>query len=414
MLTFDEIRKSGYLLFEYIRGSQAYGTSRETSDIDTGGVFMEPEDVLYGLGIDWADEIESPKNDHTWYSFKKYMNLLLKSNPTALESLFVPQRCILHEHPVFTELRKNRDIFISQACFKPFMGYSSEQMRKARSLNKKVVQPMPKKKLSVLDFVFYRYRQGSKSIKNFLRENGLYQECCGLVFVERMVSVYSLYYDWGSHIYNKLGIHSYQEFLDYCKKSVGQDPFITLMFRHVLGHLNFEESDVKKLYDKYGKPLGYKGIVSKGETSNEVRLSPVLKDEVAILDVSYWQNGYTTWCKQYKAYWEWDKIKNNERFQEVLDHRGYDAKNMMHCMRLLNMGIEIASGKGFNVDRTGIDADYLLKIRTGQYTYDEIIKVLEKKDVEMKEVMNNTKLPESIDIDRVNKLMIELRKRFYL
>jgi hypothetical protein len=77
------------------------------------------------------------------------------------------------------------------------------------------------------------------------------------------------------------------------------------------------------------------------------------------------------------------------------------------------MGIEVAQGKGFRVDRTGIDADYLMKIRTGQTTYEEILKILEEKDKEMKAAMETSTLPEKIDVEKVNELMINLRTKFY-
>ncbi|MCD8206601.1 MAG: nucleotidyltransferase domain-containing protein [Bacteroidales bacterium] len=49
--TFDDIRKEGLLIYEYIRGSHAYGLQKPdgTSDIDTAGVYIEPVDQLLGL-----------------------------------------------------------------------------------------------------------------------------------------------------------------------------------------------------------------------------------------------------------------------------------------------------------------------------------------------------------------------------
>ena len=39
-LTFDTIREKGLLIYEYIRGSHAYGLATETSDEDRGGVYI--------------------------------------------------------------------------------------------------------------------------------------------------------------------------------------------------------------------------------------------------------------------------------------------------------------------------------------------------------------------------------------
>ena len=55
MSIFDEITKEGRLLYQYIRGSQLYGTQLFDengvclSDVDTGGVYIEKLDMLYNL-----------------------------------------------------------------------------------------------------------------------------------------------------------------------------------------------------------------------------------------------------------------------------------------------------------------------------------------------------------------------------
>ena len=122
-----------------------------TSDIDTALVFIEPNEQLLGLGLDYQEQISDEKNDNVGYSLKKYMNMLLTSNPTALESLFIPDRCILYEHPIMTEIKKHRDKFITKACFKPFLGYAYQQIIKCRGLNKKIVNPVTERK-EPLDF----------------------------------------------------------------------------------------------------------------------------------------------------------------------------------------------------------------------------------------------------------------------
>lgn len=74
------------------------------------------------------------------------------------------------------------------------------------------------------------------------------------------------------------------------------------------------------------------------------------------------------------------------------------------------MGLEIAKGKGFNVDRTDIDRDFIMNIRLGNTSYDEIITYLESKKGEMEEAMKTSTLPEAIDVDFVNDLLINIRK----
>ena len=105
-LTFEDIEKEGLLLYKYQRGSMAQGTFIEgKSDIDTCSVYMAHPDQLLGLGLDYQDEISDKKHDNVAWEFNKFMRLLLKSNPTVLEALFVDDEFVLYEHPIITELR---------------------------------------------------------------------------------------------------------------------------------------------------------------------------------------------------------------------------------------------------------------------------------------------------------------------
>ena len=112
-LTFDEIRNRGLLIYEYVRGSHAQGLNIETSDIDTGGIYIAPQEQLLGLGIDYQDQVASDKNDDVWYELGKFFQMLIKSNPTVLEALFVDDKYVIYEHPIMTEIKKHKYEFIT-------------------------------------------------------------------------------------------------------------------------------------------------------------------------------------------------------------------------------------------------------------------------------------------------------------
>ena len=73
------------------------------------------------------------------------------------------------------------------------------------------------------------------------------------------------------------------------------------------------------------------------------------------------------------------------------------------------MGLEIAKGEGFNVDRTNIDRDFILNIRLGNTSYEEIMEYLESKKIEMDEAMKASSLPAEIDVNFVNDLLLNIR-----
>ena len=411
-LTFNDIRDNGFLLYEYKRGSHAYGLNTETSDEDFGGIYIAPSEQLLGLGLDYQSQVNNETNDIVWYELNKFMKLLLTANPTVLESLFVTDDCVLYEDPLMTLIKKHRDKFITKQCFNSFGGYASSQIKKARGLNKKIVNPVTKR-LEPLDFCYTFYNQGSTKINNWLEYRGLKQKYCGLVSIPNMHDVYGLYYDFGMHIKEE-GItlydykYSYYSFNNDNSKNNEWQKLLRYLYQdlHIL-HGTLEE-DYKHICNMV---YGYKGIIGEDHLSNELRMSSVSKGDNPICYISYNKNGYTKHCVDYKNYKDWEKHRNPVRYESNLN-KNYDSKNIMHCMRLVNMCIEIANGNGFNVDRRNIDREYLLDIKNHKFEYDEIMSDLIKKEEEMHEAIKNSKIPEKIDEEFVNNLLLEIRDRF--
>ena len=64
---------------------------------------------------------------------------------------------------------------------------------------------------------------------------------------------------------------------------------------------------------------------------------------------------------------------------------------MMHCTRLIHMGLELAKGEGFNIERTW-DREFLLNIRNHKMEYDELIAslVLAAERTDAKKVLTHT------------------------
>lgn len=430
---FQEIRDKGLLLYEYVRGSVSQGINTPLSDIDHGGVYLAPAEQLLGLGLDYQDEIKSEKGDDDWMELNKFMRLLLKSNPTVLESLFIDDKYVLYEHPIMTEIKKHRNEFITKECFSGFIGYSCEQIKKCRSLKKLFVQPIVERK-TVLDFCYTFYKQGSTKIENWLDYRGLKQKYCGLVNIPNMMETIGVYYDWGNHFlnenihieelygaYDNIGTYSTTDIITKMKKSTDDNEKLKLeedlkkchmcnMVEFIMDFYHLD--DMFALRDWYYEqsPIGYKGIVNEKGTSNELRLSSVAKDERPVCYMTYNKNAFSSHCKDYKEYKDWEKNRNPVRY---LQNKGkqFDRKNVAHAIRLMHMGIEIARGEGVKVDRTNIDRDFIMNIRNGNSSYEDIISYLENKKIEMEDAMTSSTLPEKIDIEKINNLLIEIRKR---
>lgn len=400
-LTIEDLRKKGWIAYEYRRGSHMYHLNVEGSDEDTGGVFICPQSYLYGLRSNYPEQVSDEKNDTVFYEFGRWIELLLKSNPTALESLFAPKDCIIGEvHPAVQFVLDHKEMFLSKECFKTFYGYAVSQIGKARGLNKKIVNPV-EKRLDILDFCYTFKNQGSQPIKEFLAENGLDQKYCGLVNIPNMRDTYGVYYDWAAYFK-----FENVDWYDVSFQSGGAKyPFSDFI----------SEVNAKAISDRIKNKefFGYSGIVHPDELekSNEVRLSSIPKGETPICFMTYNKDAYTCHCRDYREYKEWEEKRNPVRYEGNLGHN-YDAKNVMHCMRLVRMAKELAQGKGFNVVRDW-DRQYLLDIRNHKFEYEEVMEQLEKEKAEMEEAIATCTLPEHVDYDAVDKLLIAARSVIY-
>ena len=413
-LTFETIKEQGLLLYEYVRGSQAYGLATETSDVDTGGVYMSPITDIIGLGVDYKEQISSSKHDDVWYELNKFFKLLLTSNPTMIEALFVPDDCVLYEHPIMTEIKKHRELFITKKMFPTFFGYGKSQIEKCRGLNKKIVNPV-KERLTPLDFCYTFYRQGSTKIFNWLDNKGMDTKYCGLVSVPNMHDVYDVYYDWGSYFKdNDLTVEHFRQSVDNANKN---DKLFKL-FQFIIDHYKlisednggwYKEETLTNFCEWFNNqtPIGYRGILNEDNTSNELRLSSVSKNAIPVCHMTYNQTGYTKHCIDYKNYKDWEKNRNPIRYESNLN-KNYDAKNVSHAFRLMQMCIEIARGEGIKVRRDE-DRQFLLDVKHHKYEYEEIIKKLDEKKIEMDEAIKNSTIPDEIDREKVNQLLLNIR-----
>ena len=395
-MTIKDIEKNGYIAYKYIAGSHSQNLDGPESDIDHHGVYFAPIETILGLGADYQEEVSDEKHDETYHEFGKWMTLLSKGNPNALESLFIPKSLVVGEiHPVIKKVLEHRDKFVSKEVVKALSGYAFNQIKKARGLGKKIVNPVTERK-DVLDFCYTFKNQGSQPIKEFLAEHKLDQRYCGLVKVPNMPDVYGVYYDFAAYWHFE-NIDDHARYDDY----VETETIEYIDYIHIIDRIN----------DK--KFFGYSGIVHPDEIykSNEVRLSSIPKGEEPICTITYNKNAYECHCREYKEYQEWVEKRNQKRYSKAVE-AGYNQKNMCHCIRLLTMAKEISEGKGFNLWRTD-DRDFLMGIKNGDYTYEYLIDYAEKLLADVNENLPKSNLPDEVDKDFVNDLTVYCRAKYY-
>lgn len=189
--TESSVRKSAGLLFDTVAGSRAYGTDNARSDEDRRGVFVAPAEVMNSF--DPVVQVSDEKSDEVYYELRRFGELLVKNNPNALELLAMPPDCIRTQHPAFALLTP--ELFLSKLCGQTFGNYAMGQVRKARGLNKKIVNPEPEKRKALLDYCFVLEQQGSVPVADWIASRGLRIAQCGLVGIDHAPGVFALFYD---------------------------------------------------------------------------------------------------------------------------------------------------------------------------------------------------------------------------
>ena len=114
--------------------------------------------------------------------------------------------------------------------------------------------------------------------------------------------------------------------------------------------------------------------------------------------------------EDWARYETWKKERNAGR-AELEAKYGYDTKHGAHLVRLLRTGSELLTTGKLLVKRP--DADELLAIRRGAWSYDQLIEYADAEVAKLEDKTLPCALPRHPDMEDLNGLCIELQRRFY-
>ena len=296
-------------------------------------------------------------NDEVFYELRRFVELLLKNNPTVLELLCTPADCVVYQHPLFAQFQAGD--FLSQLCRLSFAKYAVAQIRKAKGLNKKINHPEPPARKSVLDFCYVTVGAGAQPVTMWLDRKNVAAGQCGLANVPHLTDLYALFVDATPE-----------------------------------------------------RAHGYRGLVRDPDTSQDVLLSAVPKGEAPVTYLSFNRNEYSTYCRVFREYWDWVEKRNTERYENTVQHdKSYDAKNMLHVFRLLQMALEIAETGQLNMRRP--NREFLLQIRRGEFEYEELVVEADQLVGQVEAAFSASTLPEIPSKTVAEKLLMRVRRAFY-
>lgn len=344
------------VLLAFVRGSHMYGTSTDKSDVDITFVYRQTtDDILRG---DYKEQINIGGNDIVGYEIQRYIQLLSQNNPNIIESLDIPDDCLIYKHSSMNIFHNQND-WLTRNVEKTILGYADSQIKKATGLNKKMNRKDVDNK-DLIDFCYIIQGDESQPLREWIQEKQRdldiqdIEKSSGLVKIPNGKGLYGLYLD-------------------------------------VYGDQNF------------------RGILKDSE-STQLRTSSIPK-EYSELPYTMWynQDGYEVWKKEYTAYLTWLEERNVERFKmNQKAGQNVDLKNMMHLFRLLEMAMNISVGKGIKVRSENVE--FLREIREGKYSYDQLMKQAESTFEMIKNQFELTKLPSQIDLEMVKTILLNFRK----
>lgn len=343
-------------IFECMAGSHAYGTSTPTSDVDIRGVCI-PADKSYYIGFgmnvfEQKDKWSDTEDDKVIYDLRKFLKLAAESNPNILDLLFCDESDIRKTSDSWKKIQEQRQKFLSRKARHSYTGYAFSQLRRIKNHRGYLLNP-PKKRPERADY--------------------------GLPEQERTAT----------------------------PEMIGAFQWVlTEMLKNSLESSTvFSQETLEEL-----KQVNYIGLVQsqlKPEVYAEVQKLTGASDEW--MHAMGQEKAYTNAMNEWTSYQNWAKSRNVKR-AEIEAKYGYDTKHAMHLVRLIRMGKEILEQGLVLVKRP--DAEELVAIRNGAWTYDQVVTYAENMEQIMEASQKTSPLPREPDRVGIDKLCQEVIENY--
>ena len=344
-----EVADNPTVLFRGIVGSRACGTQNANSDTDVRGIFVVPS-AEYARLAQPPKQVSDERNDRTYYSLVRFCELMSEANPTTMEMLFLPDDCIMKTSPAHSMLVANRGLFVTHKAVDSHLGYALSQIKKAKGTNKRVWNPWPEEPPQAEDYCLFLGDAKGRAVP--VAEAGVDLSRCR---VARLV---------GNRAADMFALYDYGETAD--------------------------------------GGVFHGGMLVE---SDGAALAPAKRIGILI----YNEQAFNSAKRQHHEYWDWRRHRNESRW--TAQERGqmdYDAKNMMHLIRLLLSGENIVKTGVPIVRFEGERLETLLSIRRGEWKFDDIMAFADEK----KSVIEAGKgsLPTDCDKAKVDELIASVMK----
>lgn len=354
---FDWSRYNGNLtwlprrtIFLTRHGSHAYGTNIATSDEDFRGIAIAPARYYTGFFENFEQAQNGAGDDLTIFDVRKFFKLASQGNPSMLEILYTDNSDHVQKTWQGLKLLENRELFLSKRVKHTFSGYSHAQIGRIKR--------------------HYHWHKNPPKAPPTRSEFGLQEEV--QIPRNQLQAAESM-------IKTKLDSWSV-DFLDDLPRDV-REAILQKMSSHLaeLGIATGED-----LWIGAARLLGF---------------------STNFIEVCDKERKYLTKVREWKQYQDWLRDRNPDR-AELEAKFGYDTKHALHCVRLFRMCREMLTAGAVIVKRP--DAEELLAIRAGAWTFEQLIDWAASEDAALEELAKKSRLPNTPDYQQLDQLCSEL------
>ena len=332
------------VLFTCVAGSRAYGTHTYESDEDIRGVYAVRADRYLDLETP-PPQLADERGNSVYFSLRRFIELLAVANPNVLELLFMPQDCVKSSTLEMDRLIHARNMFITRQCGDTHIGYAMSQIKKARGQNKWVNQPKTSNPPTKEEFCYVIPRERLRQTDG--------NPC-------RPISL--LLTNWNLAEYHA-------------------------------ARLEHAPNVLRLYYYGPGARGVFRGDLLVCESIPESDESPRFAG-LLLFNEQAWRQSLA----DHHNYWNWRSERNDARWrkQETGD-LDFDAKNMMHTLRLLLSGRSILQNGSPIVRFSGNDLELLMDIRAGKLNFDQIMEIANGVMADCERLKSSTTLPDTCD-----------------
>jgi hypothetical protein len=298
------------------------------------------------------------------------VRLAADNNPNILDLLCSPEKCIIKNTKYWQRFMDNKDLFVSKKCKFTYLGYASAQLHRIATHKKYLVNPILTK----------------PERKDFgLKETPLFES----LQIKSVLDVESVF-----NFIQPDKIETFYHELD----NVYADQIISIFKKYS----NHDRDDISFKFVQSSLKTQLNTLICLSQRG-------FIKDEY--VEEAEKELKYQNALNEFKAYQSW-KANRNKKRAELEAKFGYDTKNAMHLVRLINMGKEILSTGKINTDRTFIDADELKAIRNGAWTIEKIEEYAKNSEIEMNVLYDKSTLQKNPQLDKINDILVEVIEKY--